>query len=175
MPISRNPSKRSSTIQHPVRPDAAAEAIAPLKDKVFGVLVCAATFHDDHVLLLRRSEDQKFMPGEWSIPAGKIQPLEESLEDAVCRELYEEAGIKGRVRHGLGMCWFESRYYDQLLHHIQFNFVVDAEDRQVKLMDKSNMDHLWLSVHQIHRPPVRIDDFTSTVLGKAVDYHLRHR
>lgn len=150
-------------------------AIGPLKDKVFGVLVSAATFHEDHVLLLQRSEDQKFMPGAWSIPAGKIQPGEESLEQAALRELGEEAGIGGKVLGTTGMVWFESVYYGQPLHHIQFNFVLRTDTPDVELRDGSNMNYLWLPVHHADAPPVELDGFTSSLLNRAIDHYQRVR
>jgi 8-oxo-dGTP pyrophosphatase MutT (NUDIX family) len=146
------------------------EVIAPLRDKVFGVLVSAATFHDDRILLLQRSRDQKFKPGAWSLPAGKVRPNEASLEEAVTRELYEEAGIKGEVASSLGLCWFESIYYQQQLRHIQFNFVVKALDTEVRLLDGSNMAHRWIPIEDMKRPPVPIDDFTRGVIEPAISY-----
>ncbi|MEU8275814.1 NUDIX hydrolase [Microbispora bryophytorum] len=144
------------------------DLVAPLRNKVFGVLVSAVTFHEDRILLLQRSMDQKFKPGAWSIPAGKIQPREGSLEEAVRRELFEEAGIKGKVRYSLGMCWFESEYYEQPLHHIQFNFAVQAYDSHVVLLDRSNMAFRWIAVDEMTQPPVPIDDFTLNVIHQAI-------
>jgi 8-oxo-dGTP diphosphatase len=141
----------------------------PLRDKVFGVLVSAVTFYDGCILLLQRSMEQKFMPGAWSLPAGKIQPNEASLEEAVKRELYEEAGIKGEIQAHLGLSWFESEYYRQQLRHVQFNFVVKAFDDRVELLDGSNMDHKWVPVEEMRRPPVPIDDFTRSVIDPAID------
>jgi len=145
-----------------------AAVIEALKGKVFGVLVSAATFYENEILLLRRSMSQTFMPGAWSIPAGKIQPLED-LQEAVLRELEEEGGIEGVVLGSLGMTWFESIYHNQPLHHIQFNFVVEANSREVELRDKSNMDYMWLPIDNIKEPPVKIDEFTRVLVEKAVD------
>lgn len=149
--------------------------MGPLKDKVFGVLVSAATFRDGRILLLQRSMEQKFMPGAWSIPAGKIQPREESLEQAALRELEEEAGIGGTVLANLGMTWFESVYYRQSLHHIQFNFAVLADRSPVELLDGSNMDYMWLPVDDIDRPPMEIDDFTKALVVAAVEHYEKYR
>lgn len=148
--------------------------MGPLKDKVFGVLVSAASFHENSILLLRRSLDQRFMPGAWGIPAGKIQPREESLEQAVLRELEEEAGIGGTVLKNLGMTWFESTYYQQTLYHVQFDFVVVADSSRVELRDGSNMDHLWLPIDHIDRSPVEIDEFTGALVANAVEYYKGH-
>ncbi|MBA9004997.1 NUDIX hydrolase [Thermomonospora cellulosilytica] len=156
------------------RTDDPATAIAPLRDKVFGVLVSAATFHQGRILLLRRGLHEKFMPGAWSIPAGKIQPGEKSLEDAALRELEEEAGISGKVLANIGMTWFESVYYRQPLRHIQHNFVIEAAGSDVELRDGSNMDHLWLPLDQADHPPVEIDDFTTGLMTKAIAYYRTH-
>lgn len=170
MPSTLRGSKNSST-----RSDSGpAGLIEPLRDKVFGVLVSAATFHGNSILLLRRSLEQKFMPGAWSIPAGKIQPREESLEQAVLRELAEEGGIDGQVLANLGVTWFESVYYQQPLHHIQFNFVVRSCGRDVELRDGSNMDFMWLPIEQAENPPVELDRFTRALVEKAVDYYRAH-
>jgi 8-oxo-dGTP pyrophosphatase MutT (NUDIX family) len=169
MPFLPRKSRPSSTENEPATTDFS-DPIGPLKDKVFGVLVGAATFHEGQVLLLQRSRNEKFMPGAWSIPAGKIQPREESLEQAALRELYEEAGIKGRVLGSLGMTWFESFYYQRPLHHIQFNFIVAAESAEIALHDGSNMAYRWLSPDEIDQPPVDVDEFTRSLLVRAVGY-----
>jgi 8-oxo-dGTP pyrophosphatase MutT (NUDIX family) len=50
------------------------------------------------VLLLKRSEEAKFMPGVWVFPGGSVDPVDGEGEDGhrVCalRELSEEAGIE---------------------------------------------------------------------------------
>ncbi|MDY9928028.1 NUDIX hydrolase [Methanosarcina sp.] len=43
-------------------------------------------------LLLRRSENSRTNPGKWDLPGGKVNP-EESLKEAVIREVWEETGI----------------------------------------------------------------------------------
>lgn len=147
----------------------------PLQEKVFGVLVSAVTFHEGRILLLQRSQDQTFMPGAWSLPAGKVLPNEESLEHAVARELREEAGVEGDVGPNFGMSWFESTYYEHRLHHLQFNFVVRAFGSKVDLHDGSNQDHRWLPIEEIDAPPVEIDDFTRSVIKPAIDcFRNRH-
>ncbi|MFF5264615.1 NUDIX hydrolase [Actinomadura viridis] len=148
-----------------------AGAIESLKDKVFGVLVSAATFHEDSILLLRRSLEQKFMPGAWSIPAGKIQPWEKSLEHAALRELAEEGGIDGQVLAPLGVTWFESVYCQHPLYNIQFDFAVRSRSDAVELHDGSNVDYMWLPMGRVEDPPVELDKFTRQVIEKAARYY----
>ena len=48
-------------------------------------------FHQQKVLLIRRGKPPR--QGEWSIPGGK-QKLGETLQQAACREVQEETGLK---------------------------------------------------------------------------------
>lgn len=141
---------------------------SPRGNGTFGVLVSAITLYNERVLLLRRSFEEKFLPGVWGVPAGKIQYGEEP-DDAALRELYEEAGIKGEVERNAGSIWFESQYKDRDVQHIQLNYIVRADNARVELMDGSNMDYRWVSIYDMDDPPVPIDDFTLRVIRQALD------
>jgi len=52
--------------------------------------------HTDKVLLVKRSKDEEYMPGIWSLPGGKVEaekPGESILENTIQREIEEETGI----------------------------------------------------------------------------------
>ncbi len=53
--------------------------------------VGAVVFAADHVLLVRRTKAP--LAGEWSLPGGAVE-LGETLEEAISREVAEEAGIR---------------------------------------------------------------------------------
>ena len=60
-------------------------------DYHISVIVCAET-PDGRILITRRKEDKAWAAGWWELPGGGVQAGEEP-EDAVRRELAEEAGI----------------------------------------------------------------------------------
>lgn len=84
----------------------------------------AVVFRDDKLLLVRRTDD-----GLWALPGGITDPGETAAETAR-RELWEEAGIAGRVTRLLGI--FDSRlwYSDKKIHFYHVLFLVDVGDAE---------------------------------------------
>lgn len=64
------------------------------------------------VLLVRRARDPK--KGMWCLPIGFAE-LDETIEEAALRELREEAGVTGAVKHLLGVHSQKSDFYGDLL------------------------------------------------------------
>ena len=61
--------------------------------------VGAVLVRGGELLLGRRSADREWLPGMWDVFGGHIEP-DESVEDALVRELREELGIEPlRMRH----------------------------------------------------------------------------
>jgi 8-oxo-dGTP diphosphatase len=140
--------------------------------KRYNVLVCAVTFFEsscgeEQVLVLRRSLREKFLPGVWGLPCGKLE-VNEDLESAALRELREEAGIPGTVEHLAGSSWFQSVYQGVRLDNLQVNFAVRALSRQVSL-DASVDKYEWINTSDIHDAPVALDDFTLRAIDQAVN------
>lgn len=116
-------------------------------DQRFSVLVAAIAVRDDRVLLLQRSEREKFLPGAWGVPCGKIE-FGEELEDAVLREMKEESGLSGTVRALVGSSRFMSKKDGISLHNIQLNYVVTDLEGSVQL-DASSQDYRWLGFSEL--------------------------
>jgi 8-oxo-dGTP diphosphatase len=138
----------------------------------YNVLVSAVTFHEmpsqgDCVLLLRRGMSEKFLPGAWGLPCGKIEHGED-LEIGVLRELREEAGISGDVEKMTGVSWFESSYQEHPLENLQINFAVRAHDQAVRL-GRSHDRFAWLAISQLKYAPVPVDQFTMRAIRQALD------
>jgi len=84
----------------------------------------AVVFHDGKLLLIRRADD-----GLWALPGGITDPGETAAETAR-RELWEEAGIEGRVTQLLGI--FDSRLWHSAkkIHFYHVLFLVEVDDPQ---------------------------------------------
>ena len=66
--------------------------------KMRAACVCVKNEHENEVLLISSSRHKNC----WIIPGGGIE-IDENPEDAAEREVYEEAGVKGRLGRLLGI------------------------------------------------------------------------
>ncbi len=82
----------------------------------------AVVIHDGRLLLVRRADD-----GLWALPGGITDPGE-TLAETARRELWEEAGIDGRVTQLLGL--FDSRLWHSAkrIHFYHAVFLIEADD-----------------------------------------------
>jgi 8-oxo-dGTP pyrophosphatase MutT (NUDIX family) len=82
----------------------------------------AAVFHEGKLLLIRRTDD-----GLWALPGGITDPGETAAETAR-RELWEEAGLCGRVTGLLGI--FDSRLWqsEKRIHFYHVVFRIEVDD-----------------------------------------------
>ena len=82
-------------------------------------------------------------PSSWIVPGGGVEPNESSLE-AAHRELYEEAGVKGRLVRELGVFANDER------KHRTSVFVVYLEDEFDDWEDKRliNRQRAWYSLNE---------------------------
>lgn len=119
-------------------------------------LAAAIVMHRDHVLIVRRSMTEKFLPGVWGVPCGKVG-AGESPTNAVLRELHEETGLDGTVTRFAGNSPpFQSSFRGAAVWNRQRNYLVQlrgpaAQARawpEVKLPDETQAAR-WVPAGQI--------------------------
>jgi 8-oxo-dGTP diphosphatase len=108
----------------------------PASDPRIGRILLAAAIlvHEDRVLLVRRSITERFLPGVWGVPCGKVEPGEKPDEAAI-RELREETGLDGSVVRYVGETAFHSVWRGRRTLNEQSNFLMQPAGApgQVKL------------------------------------------
>ena len=127
--------------------------------------LAAAVVMDDQerVLLVRRSEKERFLPRVWGVPCGKLEPGE-SPEDGALRELKEETGLLGEVVRKVGESSFVSVYRGHEIKNWQENFLVRPLSESVTLPE-SDQDARWLRWSQL--TSVEIDAYNLDIVRQA--------
>jgi len=122
-------------------------------------LAAAIVMHRDHVLIVRRSMTETFLPGVWSLPCGKVG-TGENPRDAVLRELREETGLDGTVIGFAGTSLpFESNFRGTAVRNLQRNYVVQLRGpaaraqslTEVEVPDRETQDFLWVPIGEIDK------------------------
>lgn len=128
--------------------------------------LAAAVVMDEQgrVLLVRRSERERFLPRVWGVPCGKLE-AGESAEDGALRELKEETGLLGEVVRRIGESSFVSEYRGHEVKSWQDNFLVRPLTRQITLPEP-DQDYAWLPTDRLSC--VEIDDYNRDVVSQAL-------
>ncbi|MDQ0773646.1 8-oxo-dGTP diphosphatase [Streptomyces aurantiacus] len=127
-------------------------------------LAAAVVMREGLVLLVRRSETERFLPRVWGVPCGKLEPGEYP-EDGVLRELKEETGLLGEVVRKVGESSFVSEYRGHEIKNFQDNFLVRPLSRHITLPEPDQA-HRWLSPHELHT--VDIDEYNLDIVRQAL-------
>lgn len=118
-----------------------------------------AVYDDSSVLLLKRPKDD-FMGGIYELPSGKVE-TEESLREALHREIYEETGLTVKtIDRYLGYFDYLSKKREKTR---QFNFAVTVET-PLNIILAEHEDYIWAEESQLRQYPVT--DSVKEVLGR---------
>lgn len=147
-------SRRSATASPPARPTVS--------------LAAAVVIRDGHVLAVRRSFGERFLPGVWGVPCGKLDPGE-TPESAVLRELFEETGLTGKVLGQAGERTFQSEWRGRTVLNRQTNFVVYPLTLDVTLPEPDQA-YRWVPLDRVGDPSVvALDAHNLGTVRQALD------
>lgn len=127
--------------------------------------LAAAVVMDDkqRVLLVRRSEKERFLPRVWGVPCGKLEPGE-SAQDGALRELKEETGLLGEIVRKVGESSFLSDYRGHEIKNWQENFLVRPLSASVTLPEP-DQDARWLGRSEL--TSVEVDAYNLDIVHQA--------
>jgi 8-oxo-dGTP diphosphatase len=93
---------------------------------VFGLAV-RAIIPDENgkILIIKRSTNSKTNPGRWELPGGKVDQ-NESFDQALIREVYEETGLKIVPDHVVGVSE-QNLHIIRAVHIIMSCMIVEGE------------------------------------------------
>lgn len=105
------------------------------------------------ILFIKEPAGNSWRPGSWSLPGGKIDP-DENYIDAIKREVFEETGLKVRIRGILKIVEIIRHIKKdvRLVHH--YVAVVEKKSGKLKKPDHYMAEYAWLSKNEIIRMPI---------------------
>ncbi|MFG2092223.1 NUDIX hydrolase [Streptomyces sp. NPDC048612] len=127
-------------------------------------LAAAVVVHHARVLIVRRSYRERFLPGAWGVPCGKLD-RGETAETGALRELKEETGLLGAIVAHTGSTSFLSDYRGRRVHNHQENFVVRPLTLEV-VLPSADQAFRWVRPHELAEAGV--DAYNLTVIRQAL-------
>lgn len=142
---------------------------------------------DNRILLLQRAAHDS-MPGQWECPGGAVDPEDATILDAAMRELWEEAGLRGKrvVRfveeagvqgqeaggrweeRGLVFSFVNRSGVFRRFYRVAFEVEVEGEGRPVVRLDpEEHQDYLWVSEEEVRSGRVGGREIVLTAGGKT--------
>lgn len=112
--------------------------------QMFKIAVSAFIVNQDKILLLKRSDDESFLPGKWEVPGGGID-VGESIEQGVMREVKEEAGIDVTVKDLFGYFEFVDGKGVQTVN-LNFLCTMDAKHGDVDVALGEMQEARWVEL-----------------------------
>lgn len=137
--------------------------------KVVGAAVILDS--QNRILLVKRSENDVYLPGYWGMPGGKIE-FGETLNEGLKREVFEEIGFKVEVGYPLLVKSFELRYEiskDRFFYEI-FCLCNVKDDKQVPKLSGEHSDFKWVSLENIILSP--ITEYMKNVISEIKNHPL---
>jgi 8-oxo-dGTP pyrophosphatase MutT (NUDIX family) len=126
-----------------------------------GVSIIVLNTHNE-ILLQRRTDS-----GDWGVIGGALE-LEESLEEAAHRELYEEAGLKATSMRFINILSGADMYYRYPHGDEIYNVVTVYETREFTGEPCINDDEgLELKFFKLDKPIHNLNEMTRKILTKT--------
>lgn len=135
------------------------------KEGIHSFAVVGGVVRDRKVLLVRRSLDD-FLGGIWELPGGGVD-ADESIHDALRRELVEETGLKLISILGMFRGFDYTSDSDKLTR--QFNFAVIAEGEEIVLHDSEHIEYAWVSSEDLENNNIKLTPEISNCLTDFFD------
>ncbi len=115
-------------------------------DKRMVVIVKGIILHNNRVLILRRSDEDRINPGKWEFVGGKIN-FNECLEDALKREVREETSIDIEVDNILYATNYKTSSHR---NDVVIVYKCRAIDDHVRL-SKEHTDYKWVTEDELKK------------------------
>ena len=126
-------------------------------------MACVVINGEGKILLLKRSPDKKFFPGQWAAVGAVPLSKDENMEAIAKREIKDELGLEGKIlKSGEAMSAIAGGYQ----WHI-FPFLAQIESSNVTLNDE-HTEYKWVSKEELkdYNLPHLMEETITKFLGE---------
>lgn len=114
--------------------------------KIHGVR--ALIYNNGKLLILKRSDSDKNDPNLWDIPGGKVEPCE-SVNEAIKREVLEEAGIETSAITIKDLYGFIFENFDATNKLVIAVFICSSTASDIRLSSEHS-EYSWINAKDIY-------------------------
>ena len=120
------------------------QAIEPCMIREFQMrnIVNALLLSEDKILLALRSPHRKAYPDLWSFPGGHVES-DETLDQALCREMSEELGIVPLAYHLISRISDPNATAEAIYYHL---YAVTAWSGEPAIVDEEHSELRWFAL-----------------------------
>lgn len=114
-------------------------------------VINSVVMHGNQILILKRSNQLNFYPGQWSGVSGFIDELR-PIEDIVSKELEEEIGVSRNLvtRIGVGKA-IEQRSTKHNRVWMIYPILVELKEKPVVRLDREHSDYAWIAPEELEK------------------------
>jgi 8-oxo-dGTP diphosphatase len=128
--------------------------------QLFKIAVSAFIVKQNKLLVLKRSDDDNFLPGKWEVLGGGLG-IGESISQGVMREVMEEAGVKVTVGDIFGYFEFKDGKGRPTVN-LNFLCTLDSVSDEVNVIKGEMQEARWLRLEDFEDV-----EFTSETMKNA--------
>lgn len=108
-------------------------------------VVAAIIYFEDEILCVQRPKNKlNYISEKFEFPGGKIE-LDESKEDAIHRELFEELNISTKIKNLFLTVIHEYPDFELTMH----SFICEIPSKEITLHE--HIDHKWLKIEGLEQ------------------------
>jgi len=135
----------------------------------FRIAVEVVVKNNDRILVMKRGENESVAPGEWNVPAGKVE-LMELPEDGAIRECKEETGldaviIKEIIKRPRMIQKKGKDAYRLIYTYLMESTTPDPENSVV--MNEEHSEYAWVTAEELKDPKYTLLADTKDILLKG--------
>lgn len=118
------------------------------------------------LLLVKRADNDEFMPGYWEIPGGGTD-YGENTKEALAREIAEECGLTVGVGYPLHMQSYYMNFDDKNIHRIQITFRCDLlDDTQEVQLSTEHTEYKWVLFTNLK--DFKLSDYMNSLITESL-------